>query len=70
MGGWGWGEAPIQSQLEKKNTGGGQGVIKANCDWKPWKGSVVSEGHMKWSDLEPAKNGREKAWSLNKEEKT
>ena len=64
-GGWGggWGEAHIESQPEKKkrNTGGDQRLIKANCDWKPWKGSVVSEEHMKWLDLEPANDGREKA---------
>lgn len=51
MRGWDSGEAHIQSQLEKGNTGGGQGVINANRDWKPWKGSVVSKGQVKHQSL-------------------
>lgn len=56
-GGWGWGEAHIPSQLEKRNT---EGVINTNCDWRPWRGAVVSQGHVKGPDLH--KDGQRELW--------
>lgn len=39
-------------------TRGGRSVINPNCDWKPWRPSVVLR-HQKWPDLEPIGRPRE-----------